>query len=346
MKKVAVLLSTYNGEKYIEEQIKSIFNQDYDTENYNLALYIRDDGSKDSTRDIIQNLSQQHNLKLDVSGDNLGFAKSFYTLLSNAEADYYFFADQDDIWLPNKLSLFLKRFSLLESKGESKIGVFSDALIATELGKSTKIKLLNTRQSRIFQDELTVENQLFEHYVQGASLAFNNEIAKLLLKLPFYDFPIDEAHDHFIGLVVSCVGTMSFVNKPTLLYRQSGNNVYGARKSDNKNILDKFKVIHSRVNDVQSLLLYGELILSITGIGRNRQLFNQLETVNSGTHKYDAIKFFLKYKKYISYKNPIIVAILYGILFTPNKEIHSEIIEFKGKFGLNNENNMGITTKL
>ena len=103
-KKVAVVLSTYNGEKYVRDQLDSILNQTYK----NIEIFVRDDGSKDSTVDIIKEYQKKNkNIKL-VIGENLGFIKSFYTLLELSEGyEYYSFADQDDYWENNKLELLI-----------------------------------------------------------------------------------------------------------------------------------------------------------------------------------------------------------------------------------------------
>ena len=90
-RKVAILLSTYNGEKYVKEQIDSFLNQTYK----NVEIIVRDDGSKDSTVKILKEYQNNYNnIKLTV-GKNLGFIKSFFELLKLGDADYYAFADQD-----------------------------------------------------------------------------------------------------------------------------------------------------------------------------------------------------------------------------------------------------------
>ena len=92
--KITILLSSYNGEKYIEEQLNSIFNQTYD----NISILVRDDNSKDGTVKILEKYAAQGKLKW-YSGENLGCAKSFWDLLCNfGESDYYAFCDQYDVW--------------------------------------------------------------------------------------------------------------------------------------------------------------------------------------------------------------------------------------------------------
>lgn len=112
-KKVIVLLSTYNGEKYVEEQLDSILGQSYQ----NIDILVRDDGSTDRTYEILSRYQQQGYIKL-IKGKNAGFAQSFFELIDKAdEADYYAFADQDDVWLPDKIAWAIE---LLDKADENK----------------------------------------------------------------------------------------------------------------------------------------------------------------------------------------------------------------------------------
>ena len=102
--KVNILLSTYNGEQYLKEQVKSIQDQTYQ----DWQLLIRDDGSTDGTVEIIQELvAQDERIRFINEGtvENLGVIKSFHTLLKYEKADLYCFSDQDDVWLPEKIAL-------------------------------------------------------------------------------------------------------------------------------------------------------------------------------------------------------------------------------------------------
>lgn len=118
--KVAILMSTYNGEKYIEEQIESILAQTYS----NIKLYVRDDGSKDNTCAILRKYKNENKIIL-LEGKNKGFIDSFFSLLKESEnADYYAWCDQDDIWLPDKLTRAVK--ILEKNKSDRPILYFSD----------------------------------------------------------------------------------------------------------------------------------------------------------------------------------------------------------------------------
>lgn len=100
MKKVVVLMATYNGERYLEEQIDSILGQTH----RDLRLYIRDDGSSDGTLDILDGYKLRTNVNV-IMGEHLGYPACFWELIKlNIDADYYFFSDQDDVWFDNKVS--------------------------------------------------------------------------------------------------------------------------------------------------------------------------------------------------------------------------------------------------
>ena len=100
--KVQVLMSTYNGEKYVEEQINSITENQI--ENVEVSLLVRDDGSRDRTLEVLNVLKAKEPIQIEVmQGKNLGVTRSFLQLIKNApEADLYFFADQDDRWIKDK----------------------------------------------------------------------------------------------------------------------------------------------------------------------------------------------------------------------------------------------------
>ena len=119
-KKVVVLLSAYNGEEYIGEQIDSILQQDWG----NVSIWVRDDGSKDQTVSILERYEKDGRVHLK-RGENLGFIGSFFWLVANCEeGDYYAYSDQDDVWFPNKLSMAMERME--KEKQEQPLLYFSN----------------------------------------------------------------------------------------------------------------------------------------------------------------------------------------------------------------------------
>ena len=104
--KVIILMSVYNGENFIEEQLNSIFSQ---TGDFEIEVWVRDDGSKDGTISILKKYEEEKKLYW-YSGENLKPAHSFMDLIMHScKADYYAFSDQDDVWLNDKLKRSIKR---------------------------------------------------------------------------------------------------------------------------------------------------------------------------------------------------------------------------------------------
>ena len=111
MKKVQVLMSTYNGQKYLEEQINSILNQ----ENVEISLLVRDDESSDDTIKVLQELSQKNKNISYFTGKNMGPARSFMELVNkSSSADYYAFSDQDDVWDSKKIISAIEKLEKIE----------------------------------------------------------------------------------------------------------------------------------------------------------------------------------------------------------------------------------------
>lgn len=224
--RVAVLLSSYNGERYIEEQIKSIFNQ----ESIAVTLYVRDDGSSDSTVIILKKLTAIYpNMVLDLA-HNIGFIRSFFNLLSNAPEgfDFYAFADQDDVWLPSKLSAGA---GALKLPGQGMAGMYCSR---TEYVDAS---LAHLSYSPLYRKEkIGFGNALVQNIATGCTIVINPTARKLIVdKLPEKCL----AHDWWIYLVVSAFGCVIFDGVPHIKYRQHGGNVIGASSSFVKNSINR-----------------------------------------------------------------------------------------------------------
>lgn len=218
--KVAILMSTYNGEDYLDDQIQSIIDQSYK----NWTLYIRDDGSDDNTVGIIKKYTEKYSNIIffnDGNIKNIGVVRSFLDLLENTNADYYMFSDQDDFWLKDKVkdSLFL-----LKQKEPGPVCVFTDVEIVDKNLKS--IRRMNG--DNIWTDFVLL---LFTNCVTGCTMLFNSELKKLI-KFDEMDYKKIFMHDWWIGLIASAFGKLVYLNKPTMQYRQHGDNVVGSNKKN------------------------------------------------------------------------------------------------------------------
>lgn len=229
--KVAVLLGCYNGDRYIEQQLLSLKNQTFK----NFKVYVRDDGSTDATLEIIKRFSGLDITILSDSYGNLGPARSFLTLLKNVDADFYFFSDQDDFWLPQKIEKSLDAIKSVEQSIPTLI--HSDLSLVNETLKSlgTTFHQLNGKNPHFF---ITSPAMYLENCVVGCTMLINQVAKEVSLK--GIDTIHDDIamHDWWIALCVRKYNNVIFLNEPLLLYRQHQNNVSGASVNQ-ANILAK-----------------------------------------------------------------------------------------------------------
>lgn len=217
--KVAILLSTYNGEKYLVDQINSIRKQTFKDWN----LFIRDDGSTDKTLNIINRLTKKDNriFFIDDKEKHLGPMKSFIKLLNDVDADYYFFCDQDDYWLSNKLELMLNAIN--------KNNNVSQLLYC---GLKCVDKNLNPINND-FEDllgKINGKSRFIGNDMPGCVMLFNKKTRDLVVKYT-NDYKDIVMHDWWIALVAQVFGQIEFLDKPLILYRQHGDNSIGAGKN-------------------------------------------------------------------------------------------------------------------
>lgn len=222
-----ILLSTYNGEKYLKEQINSIIAQDYT----NWRLLIRDDGSKDNTLDIIKDYCNQYPNKIKLIQDNkgnIGCLKSFEVLMYASDAKYLLFCDQDDIWLPNKVGETVSAIKQAEMDGSMPIVTHCDLKVVDSNLKVIDNSFLHYIKTNVsFYDK---EPRFFSvgNYIPGCTMGLN--YSAKLISLPFGKFA--QVHDWWILLRVSCNGgKIIHINESLILYRQHQNNVRGVKKT-------------------------------------------------------------------------------------------------------------------
>jgi len=221
---VDILLSTYQSEKYIEEQINSIFNQTY-TE---WKLIIRDDGSSDSTVQIIDKYKSNYPDKvfiLNDNRDNIGTVKSFEYLLNSANSEYIMFCDHDDIWLPDKIATsILKMREVENSNPDFPILIHSDLTVID--GREDTIHSSFWCFSNLNPKLLAEFNYLGVcNGITGCTMLINKKAREV--SLPFSKEA--RMHDAWIALCVSKYGKIGYVDRPTVLYRQHEFNQIGAK---------------------------------------------------------------------------------------------------------------------
>ena len=208
--KVIVLLSTYNGEKYIKEQIDSILNQTYS----NMTILVRDDGSCDKTIRILKEYEEQEKIKL-ILGENKGFVNSFFELLKLApEASYYAFSDQDDIWEKDKIERAVK---ILEEQSCLEIPLM---YYSNYDFYNSNMEFLKHPQKR---DTISFTNSLLECVNAGmATLINKNAREKMLSNFPDQNLL---GHDWWIYMVCSAFGKVIYDDVSKVRHRMHSNNI-------------------------------------------------------------------------------------------------------------------------
>lgn len=213
---VDVLMATYNGEKFLDEQLESIFSQSY----ANFHLFIRDDCSTDGTLNLIKKYQQKHNVTYIHSNHNLGAAASFFELLkiSRDESDYFAFSDQDDIWYESKLSNAVKALS--------KVNRDVPALYFTQKDLVDEHNRFITRPTD--PRKIGFGNALVENIATGCTIVMNKAARNLILSsLPERCL----MHDAWCYLVISAFGKCIYDPNPSMRYRQHSANTIGAATS-------------------------------------------------------------------------------------------------------------------
>lgn len=216
--KVNILMSTYNGQQFLAEQIRSIQEQTF----ADWTLLIRDDGSSDQTKDLLQEFARQDSRirLIDVEEQkNLGVIKSFHRLVHYEKADYYFFSDQDDVWLPDKLEVSLQEARLYPT--DQPLMVYMDL---TVVNQDLQVMSESMIRSQSHHANTQLVQELTENTVTGGVAMINHALAELWSGTE--DILM---HDWYLALLASALGTLVFIDKPGELYRQHADNVLGAR---------------------------------------------------------------------------------------------------------------------
>jgi rhamnosyltransferase len=221
---VAVLLSAYNGETFLREQIESIVAQ----HGVEVRLLVRDDGSTDGTPALLQDLQQAHGFRL-ISGPNLGVIGSFFALVAAApdDADLYAFADQDDWWQPDKLARAAARLQASGAPTDSAQLYCSAYTISDEA--------LRPQRTVVFPGiRPGFGNALVENIAPGCTMVFNAQARNLLCRSIPDARPL--MHDWWLYQLVSGLGTVRYDTESHILYRQHGRNVVGTSASRLKHL--------------------------------------------------------------------------------------------------------------
>jgi glycosyltransferase involved in cell wall biosynthesis len=254
---VQVLLATYNGERFLREQIDSILAQTLP----GVSILARDDGSQDGTVDILREYAQRFPERFQIvpTGSPAGSAKgNFLALMQESTAAYVAFADQDDVWMPEKLELQMAAIRSLERQygAESPLLVFCNLRVVDDqlaLLAPSFWALRNLEPRNIFR----LERLLMENVVTGCTALINAPLVRLARSMP-EDVPM---HDWWVALLACVFGHAAILRRPLLLYRQHANNVIGALRSAPEEGFDRLRQYDkTRARWDASVVQAGELL--------------------------------------------------------------------------------------
>lgn len=232
--KIEILLATYNGERYIREQIESVVNQDYD----NWVVRACDDGSTDHTYDILKEYQEKFPDKFIIEKQEKGSGSAklnFFHLIKKSTCEYVMCCDQDDVWLRNKISLTMQEMKKIEVPS-------LPSLIHTDL-KVVDDKLQVISESFFAHSNLRKKfgyhDLLIQNHVTGCTMMMNRALVDLLNTEMNYEYIL--MHDWLAAIVATSNGNVGFVDQPTILYRQHAINSVGAKKYGFALLISKLK---------------------------------------------------------------------------------------------------------
>lgn len=234
MHSIIILLSTYNGERYLREQIDSLLQQ----EGVQLTILARDDGSTDSTVSILKEYETDYENFSFYCGENCGPARSFIDLICKAgEAEYYALCDQDDVWDKDKLSVAVSMLAKFDSKSPNLY--YSNLRIVDE-----NLNFYRLSHSGYFYAE-NKYSSLTENLCTGCTAVFNRKAGEMIAKNPPKQCTM---HDTWLYMVCKLLGNTVYDENPHISYRQHGGNVVGTylKKSKAKMMREKFLRLFKR----------------------------------------------------------------------------------------------------
>lgn len=215
-KTISVVMATYNGAKYLREQLNSILSQSIHVN----EIIIVDDCSSDDTIEIIKDYQQQYPfIHLIINKFNMGVVKTFEMAISNCHGKYILFSDQDDVWFENKVE------TLVNNIGDNLL-IYSDAVVVDQ--KLNKISESNLAFFETARDFSKYRDYLFGNNVTGCTMMVNREI--LTETLPFPEFKI-MFHDQYLALYAAFKSKIKKLNIPLMFYRQHDKNVAASYRS-------------------------------------------------------------------------------------------------------------------
>lgn len=289
---ISVVIASYNGERYIREQLDSILQQTYP----NLEIIIIDDKSKDGTLEILKEYAATETpgriIKLVSNDVNLGYVKNFEKGFLLANGSLIAPSDQDDVWHKSKISV------LYDNITDHEI-IYCNSELIDENGKSIGKKMSDIRRQRGYHDCLMYT---IGSWAPGHAMLITKELIHRAAP-----FPVVMSHDLWLGFVATCKGAIRYLDTPLVYYRQHTSNVFGAIKSEGQ-IKKKKPSKQEELNKIRlrMRLMYekcpNELVPQKQVLHDLNQTYQDFSLLNN----YHRMMIFFKYRdKILAYKNKL-----------------------------------------
>lgn len=275
---VDILMATYNGERFVGEQIESIQRQTY----RNWRLLVSDDCSSDGTLDIVKAYAAGDS-RISVSSEGVrygGAKKNFMSLLMKSDSPYVMFCDQDDVWLPEKIEMSLTELRGMEGpQSNSPCLVFTDMEVV-----DSNLNLMSPsfeRDSNIDPTRTSFPQVLAQSLGAGCTMVVNRPLVKLMTFHSDHDGMI--MHDHWATIVAAAFGSIGYIDKPLSLYRQHGDNTIGA---DSFSIVDRAthmsRMRDRYIDNVRQAATFGSVYRAFLSEGQMRTIEQCSRTITTG----------------------------------------------------------------
>ena len=308
MERVAILLATYNGRIYIEEQLESIRLQTF----HNYICYIHDDGSKDGTKEFVQSYCLKHESQFCyIEGEPTGGAvNNFFFLLEKVDADYYFFSDQDDYWYPKKLERMLNNLKAKKNGIQIPYMEFCDLKVVDEERRTLSNSYM--RYTGRNKKDFSPIYLLHRNYAPGCAALINRQLRNMMLHTNECSKII--MHDWWGMLIASVFGEICYIDEPLVEYRQHEHNVLGAQKYIS---LKKVKTMSKRRKETrdsinQAIQLAKQLKMLEYSVGEHTPGCDIIDEYIHNVHRRKIARIMYFYK---NHKHFTLMATISNILF-------------------------------
>ena len=221
--RISVALAAYKGESFIEEQLRSILAQLSPCD----EVVVSDDFPQGKTKDVVVRIGKEDGRIRYVEGPGKGLIKNFENAINVCTGDYIFLADQDDVWLPDKVE-----------KVCEKLDAGADLVLHNAMVTDGKLKIENTSFFKSHGTKTGFFNNIVKNSYMGCCMAFRKGLKEKIMPFP-ENLPM---HDQWIGLIAEKTGKVSLVEKPLILYRRHGNNMTGGQTSLKQKIMWRISI--------------------------------------------------------------------------------------------------------